>query len=228
MNLNERLNVEIDEIVCIGERLARDSAQSGRDLGPERIEELSSIATRGGQLIVRLYGKGSHYEERLKSVLREPNFVYIHSKHHRHVSELVGIFKGVKHDLVSGLLNDMRQLIRAEVFSDFLEMSEYLLGEGYKDAAAVMVGAVLEDALRKIANNHSVPITGRNGKPFSIDPLNVALAKAGIYNALVQKQVTSFADLRNKAAHAKYSEYDEEQVKQSLQFVAKFCADYLT
>jgi len=60
-----------------------------------------------------------------------------------------------------------------------------------------------------------------------MDPLNVALAKAGVYNVLVQKQVTAWADLRNKAAHARWTEYDAEQVSHMLAGVRKFCADYL-
>jgi len=39
------------------------------------------------------------------------------------------------------------------------------------------------------------------------------LAKAGVYGKLDQKAVTSWLDLRNKAAHAKYTEYAHEQVE---------------
>ena len=60
-----------------------------------------------------------------------------------------------------------------------------------------------------------------------MDPLNVALAKAGVYNVLMQKQVTAWADLRNKAAHAQWDQYDAEQVSQMLVGVRKFCMDYL-
>jgi len=101
------------------------------------------------------------------------------------------------------------------------------LDSGYKDAAAVLLGAVLEDSLRKVAQPSGVATTAANGKSLTIDPLNVALAKAGIYGPLVQKQITTWANLRNDAAHGNFSKYDAEQVRQMLLFVQKFCGDFL-
>jgi hypothetical protein len=130
-------------------------------------------------------------------------------------------------DVDRGMLNDFRTLVRAEVFADFLDMAEHLLDENYKDAAAVMLGAVLEDSLRALATRKGSPIVSPAGKPLTIDPLNVALAKAGTYGPLVQKQITSWANLRNDAAHGHFSKYDADQVRQMLLFVQKFSSDYL-
>jgi hypothetical protein len=113
------------------------------------------------------------------------------------------------------------------VFADFLEMGEYLLNEGYKDAAAVIIGAVLEDGLRKIAVQRAVAVTSQAGRPLTIDPLNAALANDGAYNKLAQKQITSWAHVRNKAAHGEYSEYTKEQVQMMLMFVQSFFAEHL-
>ncbi|WP_437503219.1 hypothetical protein [Sorangium sp. So ce1099] len=151
----------------------------------------------------------------------------MHSNCFQHVSELTGILKGVQHEVKSGMLSDFRQMLRAEIFTDFMEMAEHLLEQGYKDAAAVLLGAVLEDSLRNIADSHGVPTTAPNGKQLTIDPLNIALAKADVYNALVQKQVTTWANLRNDAAHGRSEGYDIEQVQQMLLFLQKFCADFL-
>ncbi len=140
---------------------------------------------------------------------------------------MVGIIKAVEHDVKSGMLTNFRSLIQAEIFSDFLEMAEHLLGEGYKDAAAVLLGAVLEDSLRKIADANGMDVVGHTGKPLTIDPLNVSLSKKGVYGPLVQKQITSWANLRNDAAHGHFSKYDAAQVQQMLLFVQKFCSDYL-
>ena len=125
------------------------------------------------------------------------------------------------------MLLDFKLLLQAEVFADFLEMAEHLLGGDYKDAAAVLLGAVLEDSLRKIASTAGVATVGSNGKAFTIDPLNVAIAKVGTYGPLVQKQITTWANLRNDAAHGNFSKYDADQVRQMFLFVQKFCADSL-
>jgi len=226
-NINDRLVAEIDELVTIAEKLSRDASRSPRQLGPERIEELGSIASRGGQLIRRLYGSDSQYHHNFQKVLNTKDFTSMHSNCFEHVSELVGILKGTQHDMKSGMLSDFRKLLQAEIFADFLEMAEHLLNEGYKDAAAVLLGAVLEDSLRKLTNGRGLPTTAPSAKSLTIEPLNVALAKDGAYGPLVQKQITTWANLRNDAAHGRFTGYDADQVKQMLHFVQKFCADYL-
>ena len=185
------------------------------------------MTARGGELITRLYGKGSQYYEMYKAATKTAHFTTMHSNHYEHVSNLVGLFKGIKHDIDTGMLSNMKSLLQAEIFADFLDMAEHLLVEGYKDAAAVILGAVLEDSLRKIAYAHGISTIGSKGQPLTIDPLNVAVCKSGVYGPLVQKQVTSWANLRNDAAHGHFADYDPAQVKQMLLFVQKFCADYL-
>ena len=228
MGDNTKLTSEVDALVEGAEGLARDAAASGSELGPDRIVELSSIAARSGQVIRRLYGVDSQYDQNLQRVLNTQHFTMMHSSYYGHVAELAGILKGVQHDLAEDMLFDLKLHLQAEVFADFLEMAEHLLDKGYKDAAAVLLGAVLEDSLRKLCDSNGIPTTKGEGKPLTMDPLNVALAKADIYGPLVQKQITTWANLRNDAAHGNFTEYDKEQVRQMLLFVQKFCSDYLT
>lgn len=225
--MNELVIREIENLIATGEKLAADASVAPDYLGHERVQELLSITARGGQLIMRLYGADSQYFQMFQSVTKIPHFDSMHSNHYRHVSNVVGIFKAVEHDIKSGMLANFRSLIQAEIFADFLEMAEHLLGEGYKDAAAVLLGAVLEDSLRKVADAHGMAVTGPTGKPLTLDPLNASLSKKGVYGPLVQKQITSWATLRNDAAHGHFSKYDAAQVQQMLLFVQKFCADFL-
>lgn len=218
---------EIEDLVRTGEKLAADASVSDSSLGHERVQELMSITTRGGQLIVRLYGSDSQYFQTFKSVMEDKNFAMMHSGYYKHVASVVGIFKGIEHDIKSGMLTNFRSLIQAEIFADFLDMAEHLYRENYKDAAAVLLGAILEDSLRKVAEVNRVDTLNSKGKPLTIDPLNAALARRGVYNALVQKQITSWANLRNDAAHGHFDRYDSDQVQQMLIFVQKFCANFL-
>jgi len=52
--------------------------------------------------------------------------------------------------------------------------------------------------------------------------MNIELAKAGIYNALWQKKITALADLRNKAAHGKWTEFTEKDVEDMIRGVRRF------
>ncbi len=225
--MDKLITQEIEEIIATGEKLAADASIADYNLGHERVQELTSITARGGQLIRRLYGSDSQHFQTFQSATENKNFASMHSGYYSHVASVVGIFKAVEHDIKSGMLANFRSLVQAEIFADFLDMAEHLLREGYKDASAVLLGAVLEDSLRKIADANGVAVLSSKGKPLTLDPLNAALAKKGVYNALVQKQITSWADLRNDAAHGHFDQYDSDQVQQMLLFVQKFCADYL-
>jgi hypothetical protein len=136
-----------------------------------------------------------------------------------------GILKAAKSEIDGGWIFTLKELVSAEIFSDFLEMSDYLLKEGFKDAAAVMIGSVLEEHLRHLCTKNSIPVEIIKGdKPVAkkADTLNSELAAISVYSKLDQKSVTSWLALRNNAAHGKYSEYSKEQVDIMYQGVTNF------
>ncbi len=136
-----------------------------------------------------------------------------------------GILTSVKQEIEGGWLFTVRGLISSEIFSDFLESAQYLLDEGYKDPAAVMVGCVLEEHLRQLCIKNSIPVESIKGtKPVAkkADQLNAELAAKTTYNKLDQKNVTAWLDLRNKAAHGKFTEYSKDQVLLMIQGVTEF------
>jgi len=143
-----------------------------------------------------------------------------------------GIIVAVREEVVRGWAVSTRGIVSAEIFSDFMEMAEYLLAEKYKDAAAVMAGSVLEEHLRQLAIKHGVPITQLDAKgktvPKKADVINADLVKAGGYNILNQKLVTGWLDLRNKAAHGKYAEYTQQNVEIMLQGILQFMTAFPT
>ena len=135
---------------------------------------------------------------------------------------LMGIVEALRHDYADGGLAPIEELVRAEVFDDFLEMSEHLLEQGYKDPAAVLVGSVLEQPLRKLCDRAAIPTVLSDGKPKKADALNSELAAKNIYNKLDQKSVTSWLGLRNDAAHGHHDKYSSEQVRILLLGVRDF------
>jgi len=137
----------------------------------------------------------------------------------------IGILEAIKDEIYGGWIFTTKGLITSEIFSDFLEMAEYLLSEHYKDAAAVMIGSVLEEHLRQLCFNNSISTTlPKMDKTISkkAETLNTELVKSEVYNKLEQKSVTAWLDLRNKAAHGKYTEYIEDQVILMYQGVRDF------
>ena len=136
---------------------------------------------------------------------------------------MVGVLRALRREYDEGYLTTVKGLVRAEVFADFLGMAEHLLEQDYKDPAAVLVGGVLEEHLRGLCADRSIP-TETSGRPKKADAMNAALFRASAYNKLDQKNVTAWLDLRNKAAHGSYDQYTQEQVRMMFFGVTEFTA----
>ena len=228
MNRIEKITqTEINSFVDIGTKIVNRAMSADSGFEGSELAEVTSWVTRLGQLIRKLYGTDSQQFSNYNQALKTDSFYNIHSNSYAQVSQMLGISMSVKHDYDNGLLDNIKSLLQADIFADFLEMGEYLLNEGYKDAAAVIIGAVLEDSLRKLCDNNGISTNKENGSPLTIDPINVALAKGDVYSKLVQKQITTWAHVRNKAAHGEYSEYDKKQIEMMLLFVQNFSEQYL-
>jgi hypothetical protein len=136
------------------------------------------------------------------------------------------ILRALKEDIDENWLFNLKQLVASELFSDYLEIAEHLLEEGYKDAAAVMTGSTLESHLKLLCLKNEIEITFINPidqeKPKKADTINSDLRKAEVYNILEQKQITAWLDLRNKAAHGEYDQYNTDDVKLMYSGVLSF------
>ena len=226
--LNAAIENEIQNLVNQGKEYLHKVAYLNSDMGGDELSELASWVIRLGQLIRHLYGENSQHFQSYTSASATGRFYSnLHSNNYAHLSQMVGVAKTIKHDLENGLLVNFRAIAQADIFSDFLEMGEYLLQEGYKDAAAVIISSVLENGLRKLAEQNNVAVVTESGKQLTIDPLNAELAKREVYSKLIQKQITSWAHIRNKAAHGEFSEYNREEVQMMLLFVQNFMSEHL-
>lgn len=180
-------------------------------------ESFKVFETSSLSFILSTYGEKHPYYTRFKEsvVNTKPNDVEAGK----------GILTSIKTEIEKGWLSTIKGLISAEIFSDFLDMAEHLLSEKYEHPAAVMIGSVLEEHLRQLCDKNGIAITEiKNGKtlPKKADLLNADLAGKGIYNKLDQKNIIAWLDLRNKAAHGKYTEYNIQQVEFMLQGVTEF------
>jgi hypothetical protein len=58
--------------------------------------------------------------------------------------------------------------------------------------------------------------------------MNADLAKAGQYNSLVQKRITSLAAIRNSAAHGNEAEFSSADVKSMIEEVERLVSGWLS
>jgi len=222
MNYNEKLLQRAEYIIeqaekalSIGERnqygtLQADSAKT------------LTFKTSGLSFILDLYGEEHPYYKEFQNVLGN-------HRYESYINSGIEIINNIKVEIENGWISTIKSIVSAEIFSDFLEMAEHLLKSEYKDAAAVMIGGVLEEHLRQLSIESGIDVTyEKDGKliPLKADRMNSELAKSGVYNKLDQKGVTTQLDLRNNAAHGNYSEYDKKQVEMMYDFVFNFVSKY--
>ena len=174
--------------------------------------------TRCRALIHRVTGPNSPYTAQLSNLKGGAPAVI--------VPKVRGAVTALRADLKAGYFETASELIHGEVFGDYLEMADHLLESEYKDAAAVMSGGTLEAHLRQLCQKFRVETEVADGegnlRPKKADRMNSELTKAEAYSKLDQKSVTAWLDLRNKAAHGKYDEYDLKQVALLNQGVRDF------
>lgn len=214
---------QIDELIAKYEELKKRKKYddwSNIDEG-----EASELVTAGMAAICRAAGADSQFARQAAKAIETFTPAFIQ----RSIPHVGGALTALRHAIGSGYLVSVQELIHADVFADFLEMAQYLLSEGYKDSAAVLIGGVLEEHLRKLCVKHSIPIeteSSRGVYPKKADTMNADLAREGVYSKLDQKSVTAWLDLRNKAAHGHYDEYTHQQVELLLQSVRDFLVRY--
>lgn len=218
MKLNDYIK-RVDELITIGETTLRTRHTSGYfefvDTSQFRLFRSASLS-----FLEKSYGKEHPYYIEFNEQVADEG--------PERVEAGLGVLRAVQNEMVGGWTNSVKSIVSAEIFSDFLEMASYLLGEDYKDAAAVMIGSTLEEHLRQLCYNVKIPIeiTKSSGEVVlkKADVINADLTKQGVYSHLDQKNVTAWLDLRNKPAHGKYSEYTKEQVNLMYQGVLDFMA----
>jgi len=195
--------------------------KSDLTLSSEAITLANSINTRIVAIIARITGTNSEYYKQTNDIITNTSIMYPVSR----LERLAGVVSGLSSDLKSGNLRSLSELIHADIFSDYIEMAEYLLNEKYKDPAAVIVGSTLEEHLRKLCIKNGIDIERMSHEklvPRKADAMNSDLARERIYSKLEQKNITAWLDLRNKAAHGKYDQYHENQVIQMIMGVRDF------
>lgn len=137
-----------------------------------------------------------------------------------------GLLEALHADYKNAYLKSVKELLNAELFSDFMEMAIHLLEENYYIPAAVLIGGVLEENLRKLVVENNIDITRDDGSALKASAINDILKKVNLYNGLVHKQLTAWLSIRNSAAHGQYNEFIKEQVFLMHQGVLGFIANH--
>jgi hypothetical protein len=219
MEAEQRVSKRLAELVELGQQLL-----STKRNPPQHVAADSSVdsqlalqwVTSVQNLLANAFGAQSeHYKNFVAQVAKSVSYTPI--------KKAFGVLMAAQDDFNNGQLFDVRRLIEADVFDDFLEQAEHLLSNGYYQSAAVVSGCVLEDSLRTLCQRNSIPLADHP----KLDKMNADLAKASVYNKLVQKRITALADLRNKAAHGEWDQFSRDDVEDMVKSVRRFAEEHL-
>src|ERR1035437_6498126 len=120
---------QLDNLISSHKTMQQQSQHD--DLSDLSKSDRQSVVTRAIAAIHRITGVNSTYSNEVERILKlSPHL-------HLHTSSIIGVTQALREDINSGYIQNLAGLVRADVFSDFLEMGDHLLKEEYKDAAAV-------------------------------------------------------------------------------------------
>lgn len=211
VDIDQRIITRLDELIQLGEQVLKTTTHhTGASAGMQAVDSqlASQWITSCRSIVSRVFGIDSPHCKGLSGrMLLVSN-----------VNVSLGVLRAAKDDYENGHLLELRRLVEAEVIEDLLEQAEHLLDAGYWAPGAVVCGCVLEDALRRLCQAKAVPLPS---KP-KLDQMNADLAKAGVYNKLMQKRITALADIRNCAAHSKWNEFSKEDVEAMIRDTRAF------
>jgi len=197
---------------------------------------------------VSISGSREKYYEVKTELLSLMNFISPSSAHFQQLREeinnnkwddsadsiLCGYVRGLKRDYEAGMFDSLSEIIETTVAYNYMKQAELLLGEGTKGQinhipAAVLAGAVLEDALRRLCQRQTPPINVQksDGSPKTLDPLIADLQRADVLDKAKADMLKSWAKIRNYAAHGMFEKLKGDDVQAMIEGVKKFLADYL-
>lgn len=194
--------------------LLRELDKSGGAMGPQQVRKWFAWRTMALNLISRTAGKASIYFRSLAEAQSSREMQGTMP------AIQVGILEAALTDFREGFMIDTKLLVSAEVFADFLEQAMVLLEHDYKDAAAVIIRAVLEDGLRRVCLSRGLVVGDRAG----VDELARLLANNHVINAIQQREIDAKRALGNAAAHGRFGEYTKKDVEAFHEFVQRLLA----
>jgi hypothetical protein len=218
--LKEKVEHKFQKLVEEGNVILRSSGWNGQEYHHHPSDQdYQRWRTEALNLVKRVCGDTSEHYLQLKKFTEDKDT----KTNSYYFKDCFGVLEAAYNDYKDDFLFDVKTFVRAELLDDLLSQAEYLLSEGYHIPAASLAGAILEDTLRKLCDIRDIAYAEKT----KIDTLNNELAKTGLYDKLIQKEITAKADIRNNADHGHFDKFNKDDVEAMIKWVRRFCTDYL-
>ncbi len=217
MQVDDRILKRLDEMIKVGGKILETKQSSEMSAYTYVNSQMASQwITSVRNLLARVFDPNSEYYRNclVRTNEREDYFEF--------VDRIIGVLKSAKDDYENGHLFNVRSLIEAEVFDDFLEQAKHLLQNDHDGAAAVIAGGVLEDGMRKLCARNNIAIPA---KP-KLSSMNDELRKANVYSKITFRKIQGLADVRNYASHGEWDKFNKNHVEDMIKDVRRFMEDH--
>jgi hypothetical protein len=135
------------------------------------------------------------------------------------IKKLVGLLLSFIEGNEAKLLN-ITNRITAINYDDFLDYASKLYKENKKMEASVLASIVFEDTMRKIAKIHLIDEN-------KLEDIINKLKSSSAFNEVKAKRYKASSDLRNKALHAKWDEFELQDVSKLIEDAKELIENHL-
>jgi hypothetical protein len=129
----------------------------------------------------------------------------------------LGVLKSARHEYSCGLAVEDHLSVSSAIFSGLLDEAQYSFRKGYTRAAAVLLGAALEEGLKVRARAVPIELSPKD----TLSPVIVKLkaSEVGVITEFEAKRLEAIARLRNDAAHGGDFTYAPAIVEEAIKEV---------
>jgi len=141
----------------------------------------------------------------------------------------ISFLKSIREDFEKEFFDSLYHKIETEICADYMEQAQTLINVGKTGKfehvpAAVLAGAVLEKSLKSLCKSQfpPEPIINNHGRPLMLNALIESLKKRNVFNEIVAKQLRAWTDIRNKAAHGEFEDFNKFDVENMIRGIESF------
>lgn len=113
-------------------------------------------------------------------------------------------------EVLDSNLNNIQQLVQADIFDSEIDTSKELLKKGFVRAAGAICGVVLEKHFSTVLDSHSLSLSKKNP---TINDYNELLKNQDIIDIPTWRHIQLLGDIRNLCDHDKKQEPTKDQVQ---------------
>ncbi len=209
MRLDARIQQRFSELECVSTRIGIDEGKSFAALDRGHWQRWSTSVLN---LLENAFGQSVHYQN-FRKIYDDSSGLPLK----KHLEAARGVFDAAKEDYEGGHVFSLEKAVSGEVFGDFVILAKRSLSEGFKDVAAVLACAALEDALKRYARAERL-----NVDEADMQQVVNALKSEGLVSGAQKTLLDPMPKIRDFAMHANWNKITPESVRGIIGFVEQF------